>query len=1180
MRQPASLNELYRIRARFRRSVNIAADFAAEESLRGYIVTPLTRDVLRRVVSGLRPESQQRAWSIIGPYGTGKSACALFLARCLGRPKDIWARKLLRAADGQLYDDVCASIPGYADGGFFVTLLVGSRAPLADAALGALASSLASADWQGERFEAVRGRVNQLCERARKGESISNDEVGEAFEDAAHVVRGQGGLGLVLIVDELGKLLEHAALTPGQGDVFLLQILAEKASRSGDCPLVLIGILHQAFEQYSARLGPAQQREWRKIEGRFESVGFMESPGEFLKLIAAAVEPAKDMDGLGRVVESEAAIAATLNISPRDLAKDEAPKVLEDCAPLHPTVALVIGRLFRSKLAQNERSLFAFLTSDEPHGLQDFLEHETWDGDGYRPFFRLHHLYDYVVSSLGSGLYAHGQGKRWAEIEDALERLPIDAPSVMAQTVKTIGMLSLLGDQGRLKASREVLVFALTDGRRVTERDVEISLEQLVALKIAVFRRHKDAFGLWEGSDVDLDDWFDRAVGQIDQSVSLASLVERYGVLRPYVAKRHLHETGTLRYFVPWLTDPDHLDETLMRPVGNADGAIVFVIGDEGGDIGQMCELAAQATARLAPPQDQIVLCAVPKDTWELRQALNDVLAWRWVAENSHDLEGDRIALRELTGRRADARSRLNAICGRIFDRSVGHETSLWVHRGRSLNLRTAADLSATLSQACDEAYRACPIVHNELVNRRSLSSAAAAARRVLIERMITRTSEPQLGIEGFPPELSMYRSVLERSGLHRRVGPSWGFGWPPEDDPCHMAPLWRGIEAFLNEGSGRRRSIPELFALLRQPPYGIKDGLLPLFLTAALLCWQDEIALYENGSFLPQLETAAIERLIRSPEHFDIQHYRLGEVRSFLLEQYSTLATVNAASGSGQVSALRAVRSMIALLKQLPPYSMATRTVGGEAAAVRDELLRAREPSRLLFESLPVALGMDSAKVSEDRGTAEAFFRQLKRALVELLRAYQVLTDRVREQLLDALRLPEYVGAARKEIAGRLAPLRDRVTDLRLKAFVLRLADERLPEQEWLESVASLVANKPPRQWNDQDSLQFGMVLAGLAGQLLKVEQIVAEHKSNTDEKDGARVLMLEVAGETGEDYARVVRIGPNEESDVATIVGALEMQLSRMAVSARMREAVVAELVRRTLGATMGVQEPVEKQ
>jgi len=61
----------------------------------------------------------------------------------------------------------------------------------------------------------------------------------------------RGHRGILLIMDELGKALEHAARTPGE-DIYLLQELAELASRSGSQPLLLVGVLHQAFEQYGS----------------------------------------------------------------------------------------------------------------------------------------------------------------------------------------------------------------------------------------------------------------------------------------------------------------------------------------------------------------------------------------------------------------------------------------------------------------------------------------------------------------------------------------------------------------------------------------------------------------------------------------------------------------------------------------------------------------------------------------------------------------------------------------------------------------------------------------------------------------------------------------------------------------------------------------------------------------
>src|SRR4029077_3724195 len=94
--------------------------------------------------------------------------------------------------------------------------------------------------------------------------------------------------------------------------------------------------------------------------------------------------------------------------------------LLRACSPLHPTVSLILGPLFR-KLAQNERSLFAFLTSGEPFAFQQFLREHRWSKNSGE-FYRLDELYDYVTTALGGALYSQHRGKLWAEVQSALDR--------------------------------------------------------------------------------------------------------------------------------------------------------------------------------------------------------------------------------------------------------------------------------------------------------------------------------------------------------------------------------------------------------------------------------------------------------------------------------------------------------------------------------------------------------------------------------------------------------------------------------------------------------------------------------------------------------------------------------------------------------------------------------------
>src|SRR5262249_23155207 len=142
--------------------------------------------------------------------------------------------------------------------------------------------------------------------------------------------------------------------------------------------------------------------------------------------------------------------AATLGLKAGSMSQAELQDRVTETYPLHPLTAVVLGPLFR-QLAQNERSLFAFLTSSEPFGFQEFLREAALKTGPYR----LDRLYDYVMSSLGPTLFAQHRGKLWAEVQSALDRLH-EATELEGQLAKTIGLLQALGSAG-VPASEMVL---------------------------------------------------------------------------------------------------------------------------------------------------------------------------------------------------------------------------------------------------------------------------------------------------------------------------------------------------------------------------------------------------------------------------------------------------------------------------------------------------------------------------------------------------------------------------------------------------------------------------------------------------------------------------------------------------------------------------------------------------
>lgn len=103
----------------------------------------------------------------------------------------------------------------------------------------------------------------------RKGLGLGNEgkkATGRGFiADLCEAAESKEHEGVLVIIDEMGKFLEAAALGVGD-DVYFFQELAEAASRSKG-RIVVVGILHQSFGQYATRLGIDTRDDWSKVQG-------------------------------------------------------------------------------------------------------------------------------------------------------------------------------------------------------------------------------------------------------------------------------------------------------------------------------------------------------------------------------------------------------------------------------------------------------------------------------------------------------------------------------------------------------------------------------------------------------------------------------------------------------------------------------------------------------------------------------------------------------------------------------------------------------------------------------------------------------------------------------------------------------------------------------------------------
>ncbi|MCI0393178.1 MAG: hypothetical protein MOB07_30995, partial [Acidobacteria bacterium] len=195
---------LFRVEGRYLRSASLERDFGDPSSLNGYVLTPQAQSHLVRMAGGLAPSSSRRAWRITGNYGVGKSSYALVLSRLFAGERKHLPKDLRDAVN---FKSVGVTRPD-----LMPVLLTGSREPLSVALLRCLRQTLLSLTTAG-RPPAIVAKIQSAVNSAEKG--IPDETVINLITESCEYLRASDkASGLLIIVDELGKLLEYAALNP------------------------------------------------------------------------------------------------------------------------------------------------------------------------------------------------------------------------------------------------------------------------------------------------------------------------------------------------------------------------------------------------------------------------------------------------------------------------------------------------------------------------------------------------------------------------------------------------------------------------------------------------------------------------------------------------------------------------------------------------------------------------------------------------------------------------------------------------------------------------------------------------------------------------------------------------------------------------------------------------------
>ena len=1040
-----------RVNRRFQRSIRVDTDINEPSALEGFICPSSTAQALlsmaRQVV-----ETGHGAFTWTGPYGSGKSSLAVALAALLGA--DSRLRRQARAAIGPQAATELLSLLKAGRKGWTTLPVVGSRTNPA----------LAIA-------EALHGPRH-----GRKRMNVVGTDVVEKLKAAAAEAPGAG---LIIIIDEMGKFLEHAAF--GDADVYFFQQLAEAASRSNR-RLIVVGILHQAFDDYAHRLAREVRDEWLKIQGRFADVPINVAGEEQIALIGQAIK-ADTPPSIGPIA---AGIASAIQRN-RPGTGSHLDQELKDCWPLHPVVACLLGPLSRRRFGQNQRSVFGFLNSAEPHGFQDFLRTTPADGNQiYQPAM----LWDYLRANLEPSILASPDGHRWSLAVEAVERCEARGGDLEhLQLVKTIALIDLFKERSGLLPSTDVLAHALP---ALPAARLKSMLDQLADWSIVIFKNFLGAYSIYAGSDFDID----AAVGQAHArmtGIDFARL-RHLAMLQPILAKRHYHATGALRWFDIDITPlADGADRVRRyQPQSGATGLFLLLIATQTESPVKARKLWDQAVAAT----DHVpVAVGWSRDGYTIRELAQELLALETVRAERVELNGDAVARREVNARIARAAADLEE---RVRQAFLSAEWKAAAARGSDMTLTIPQDaglagLNAVASTLADSRYPHSPRLHNELLNRIKPSSNAIAAQKALLKAMVDGRGQNRLGIVGYPAHGGLYASLLEATGLYQIDMDKRGehrFTDPPPDAATKLGPLWQAADDFFRSAGVAGATLRSLFAIWQAPPYGLRDGLFPVLAIAYVLSRADTLAVYLDEAFQPRLSSLLTDRLTQDPGSIRVRWSTVSDFHRGILSGVAEAIASHGGLPEGYTVAepLEIARELVGVITSLKPWTLKTGRLSRTAVQVRNLAKLANDPNKFLLDDIPAVFSDPNLSDAGQAVDAVPIISAVRSGLDELISAYPAMLRGLAATMLHELRIPSGTDPEIAELHLRAETVRGLTGNYRLDAFATRLTSYTGTEEE-IESIASLAANKPPRDWVDRDIDQARIEIAALAQEFVKAE-------------------------------------------------------------------------------------------
>lgn len=871
-----SYKNLVTKKKQYKYSANICFDIKDEEKLSGFIPNITTTEIFREYLLGIiRQNSDIHSRILYGSYGTGKSHLLTVLSDILGHINT--DGKGINEFLGSIkkYDKELASeigrfvkeqkpylvVPIYSNFKEFDKCITFSlkkelernNIPVCfksyfDDALD-LITKWKIGEESASRLQEICKKhqidVEELCRGLESYNSSSERSFEIIFKSmtfGAPFVNGTGNLldnielansvikdeyrGIVFIFDEFGRYIEDSG---EEIQVKQVQDLAEFCDHSDyDDHLILVS--HKVLSLYTDKMKKSLSDEWKKIEGRFKATSINAKYDQCLSLIPHIIPKTRAWNGFKKKFEQnlnelyEQAYDFKGFLLPPE---EEGVIPFEGGFPLHPITLYSLDRLSK-KVAQNERTFFTYLASDEEYSL--FAQLAKMNDEEFH-FIGLDAIYDYFEENICA--YRTDEIYNiYKKLQFAINKLGNSRNHELEiKILKVIGVIYIIGDSATLSADARTLVNVI-DADNI---NIQNAISNLEKMKVIKYMRQYGYYDFLDSSIYDFDSMIEDKMTSVTDDVVITILNEEFSNFALYPHEYNLRYHINRNFFPVFAQRGDLIKKSFMRFVPKYyDGIVAFILDAQ-------YSIDNYKTIDTLPERTLLI---INRNANEIFNEIKRYVAIKYFYSIREELKkNDPTVEKELTLYLEEQNSVITAVIDQ-WKKVTGARIHV-LYNGEEQEVKNSRDFSKIESKIMQEAYPETIIVNYDLINKNTITGAMKIARFKALG-CIMNDENILDNCSLLSPEHTIIRSVLSKNGIFEDSTVSIKNILP--NGTLAGIPVKKAVDRYLNSCAKGQVPLSELYDRLKRAPYGLRDGYISVILAYELKKYSN-VSLYFHGS-------------------------------------------------------------------------------------------------------------------------------------------------------------------------------------------------------------------------------------------------------------------------------------------------------------------------------------------